>query len=728
MNPDSPLARFAAACGIESGYHDIWGTWHELSEDTARRLLGAMGNDVTDDGATEAALHARHTAQWSKLLAPVRVCRDDEPLCVTLTLTDAEEGTLLHWRLRTENGGEHAGTTWPRDHEVLEETELDGQIFRRRRFNLPCTPGIGYHDLTVTLDLRTQCTKLIVAPARCHAPPSGGDGRRSWGVALQLYGVRSRRNWGIGDLGDLASAATVFGELGADMVGINPLHALYPDEPERASPYSPSSRRFANALYLDVEAVREYRECDAARALVTAPAFQEELERLRASDLVDYAGVAALKWPVLRELYAYFRAHVLPASDERALAFRRFQAAGGQALRLHAIFEVLHAQAAGRAWPEEYLDPDSTAVIDFANEHIVEVEFHEYLQWLLAEQIDHVCQCARASGMRIGLYRDLAVGSDAFGADVWRNPEAYARDVSIGAPPDDFNLQGQVWGLPPWLPSYLEETAYDDFLTALRANMHASGALRIDHVIGLMRLFWVPAGASTAHGAFVHYPLQDLLSILALESVRANCVVIGEDLGTVPDELRAALYEYGVLSYRVLYFSKNWHSDHSFVSPGDLPDQALVTVTTHDLPTFAGYWCGRDLELRESLDLYPNAETRDRQHAERELDRGRLLEALANEGLRPATVVDVNTGQPSPALVAAVHRYAARSNCALMMVQMEDALGLVEQANVPGTVHEQPNWRRRLNLPLEEWSRCSPLRDLAQALCKERTVGQESFE
>jgi (1->4)-alpha-D-glucan 1-alpha-D-glucosylmutase len=300
--------------------------------------------------------------------------------------------------------------------------------------------------------------------------------------------------------------------------------------------------------------------------------------------------------------------------------------------------------------------------------------------------------------------------------------------VSIGAPPDDFNLQGQVWGLPPWLPQALEQTAYVDYVTALRANMHASGALRIDHVIGLMRLFWVPTGATTKDGAFVRYPLHDLLAILALESVREKCVVIGEDLGTVPDELRAALHEYGLLSYRVLYFSKNWHGDHSFVAPGDFPDQALVTVTTHDLPTFTGYWCGRDLELRDALDLFPNSDLRDHQHAERVLDRARLLEALGREGLRPGTIEDPDTGRPSQALMAAVHRYAARSNCALMMVQMEDVLGQIEQANVPGTVHEQPNWRRRLDLPLEQWSQHRPLCELAEDLGRERAPGHEGFE
>lgn len=721
MNPDSPLARLAATYGIEPGYHDIWGSWHELGEDTARRLLAAMGVAADDDGAIETALRAHATTQWTRLLPPVHVLRDDETAWLPLRITNAQAGSVVHWRLLEEDGAKHHGSVQLGDQPVLEEAELDGQHRWLRRLELPRTPRIGYHELTVTCDGHSARTVLIVTPTRCRQPAIGGARGRAWGITLQLYGLRSARNWGIGDLGDLANAATVLGALGADLVGINPLHALYPEEPDRASPYSPSSRCFANPLYLDVEAIADFEECEAARAWVSAPAFQAELERLRVSELVDYTGVAALKWPLLRELYAHFlRAHCTSPDDTRAAAFREFQAQGGRALRLHAVFEILHATAGHQVWADEYLDPDSQAVADFADRHIVDVEFHEYLQWLLGEQIERVAEHARASGMRIGLSRDLAIGGDAFGSDVWRMPHAYGRDVSIGAPPDDFNLQGQVWGLPPWLPSCLEATAYADYIMALRANMHASGALRIDHVIGLMRLFWVSAGAAAVDGAFVRYPLHDLLAILALESVREGCVIIGEDLGTVPDELRAALHDYGVLSYRVLYFAKHWHGDHSFVAPDELPSQALVTVSTHDLPTFSGYWCGWDLELRETLGLFPNSEWRDRLHAERELDRARLLQALGREGLCPATAEDAQTGKPSVELVTAVHCYLARSDSAVMIVQMEDVLREIEQANVPGTVHEQPNWRRRLDLPLEQWSQYGPLRQLADAVARER--------
>ncbi|NNM01839.1 MAG: 4-alpha-glucanotransferase, partial [Gammaproteobacteria bacterium] len=530
MNGDSPLARLAVTHGIEPGYHDIWGNYHALSEDAARTLLAAMGVAADDDEDTERALGAHAAAMWARLLPPVCVRREDEGPWLALTCSDREAGATLEWRLRLEDGSEHSGTCAPPQLDVIEQSQRDGEPWSRRRLLLDCTPPPGYHTLSVTLGGRAGQTTLIITPRRCWPAPAAEAGRgRPWGVALQLYGVRSARNWGIGDLGDLGEAVTLFGTLGADLIGINPLHALYPDEPERASPYSPSSRRFANPLYLHIEAIPEFADCSAVHSMVDAPEFQASLQRVRAAELVDYVGVAALKWPVLRELYAHFRARHLDHDTARAADFRGYQVGGGEALRRHTAFEVLHAEYGSGPWPEELLDADAPAVAEFARVHSEDIEFHEYLQWLLESQIADVAARARESGMRIGLYRDLAVGSDAFGADIWSAKPAYAPGISIGAPPDDFSLQGQVWGLPPWLPSYLRESAYVDFIAALRANMRSSGALRIDHVIGMMRQFWVPSGDTAAHGAFVRCPIEDLLGIVALESVREQCLIVGED-------------------------------------------------------------------------------------------------------------------------------------------------------------------------------------------------------
>lgn len=724
MNPDSLLARLAQACGIEAGYHDIWGTWHALGEDTARRLLAAMGIDSSDEQAMETALRARHEARWLRLAPPVCVIREPATTGVPLVYAADAGDDPVAWRVRTEAGDETTGELIPSALALIEEATIAGQHRRRCDFCLPFTLPLGYHEATFTSAHGSARTRLIVTPKSCHAPPPAEATRgRPWGLALQLYGVRSACNWGIGDLGDLARAAVLFGELGADLIAINPLHALYFDTPERVSPYSPSARCFANPLYLEVEAVADFSACAEAVAMVAATEFQLELQRLRHAELVDYVAVAKLKRAVLDVVYTQFRARHLAHDTARAALFRDFQRTQGPALRRHAVFEVLHEKLGDTDWAAQFRDPDSAAVAEFAHAHRIEVEFHEYLQWLLSEQLAQVRAAARASGMRIGLYGDLAVGSDAFGGDVWSAPNAYARGISIGAPADDFNLQGQVWGLPPWLPDHLVDSAYENYIATLRANMHVNGALRIDHVIGLQRLFWVADGMSAIEGAYVRYPVRDLLAILALESVRAGCVVIGEDLGTVTDEMRGVLHDYGLLSYRIVYFSKHWHGDHSFIAPSDYPAQSLVTVSTHDLPTFAGYWTGHDLELRDTLGLFPDPATRDRLLSERELDRTRLLAALAHENLRPGTITDPGAARPAPELVAAVHRYAARARSAVMMVQMEDVLGELEQANVPGTVSEQPNWRRRLHLPLEEWPHHALLRELARELATERRSG-----
>ncbi|MGR8921599.1 MAG: 4-alpha-glucanotransferase, partial [Gammaproteobacteria bacterium] len=651
----------------------------------------------------------------------VIVWRGDAPPRLALSVAQAHGSAVGRWTLREEGGRTAGGDFETARLETIERRD-DESGHGRYVLELPFAPPPGYHALELTIGDLSACTTLIVTTHQCAPPPNAAERPRPWGVALQLYAVRSARSWGIGDLGDLRRAVAIFARLGADVVGINPLHALYADEPERASPYSPSSRSFINPLYLDVSAVPDYAACAAAQDAVAAPAFQAELARVNETELVDYGSVAALKWPVLEHMYRHFRVCHLEPETPRGLAFRRFQQGGGETLRRFATFEVLHAVQGQRTWPDELLDPASPAVAAFAHTHDRDIEFREYLQWLLDDQLAAVADEARAGGMRIGLYRDLAVGSDAFGADVWAAPADFARDASIGAPPDDFSLQGQVWGLPPWLPERLRSSAYRQFIAALRANMRGSGALRIDHVVGLMRQFWVPSGAPASAGAFVRFPFHDLLGILALESTRAECVVIGEDLGTVPDELRAALYDYGVLSYRVLYFTKHWHGDHSFVAPEDYPPQALVTVSTHDLPTLAGFWSGRDLALREALDLFPDTETRDRLRAEREHDRTRLLDALERHGLGPSVVTDPESGLASTALIRAVHRYVARARCSIMMVQMEDVLGQLEQANVPGTVHEQPNWQRRLALPLEQWAEHAPLCELAADLARERSA------
>jgi len=593
------------------------------------------------------------------------------------------------------------------------------------QWRLPLALPDGYHRLQILHgEQRLGDGLLIAAPRCCHMPRALQDGGRVWGVAVQLYAVRSARNWGIGDYTDLASVVDEWQRRGAAIVGVNPLHAMFPHNPAHASPYSPSSRCFLNALYLDVEAVAEFAECDAARARVHDGAFQARLAELRAAPCVDYPGVAQAKWPLLEMLFAHFAQQHIAHDTPRAHAFAAFCAEQGDALERHACFEALQQHFFGAdnavwgwpVWPEAYRHPDASAVQQFTAAQRARVQFFQYLQWLCDEQLGRAAQRARALG--IGLYTDLAVSADGAGADAWSNQRLLAMDASIGAPPDEFNAEGQNWGLPPPIPHALERNAFAPFIQTLRANMRHAGALRIDHVMALARLYWATGRGSAVHGAFVHYPFDTLLAILRLESCRHRCAVIGEALGTVPAGLRERLADSGVLSYRVLIFERD--AQRGFPHTGELPRDALLAATTHDLPTLAGWWEGRDLSVREQLGLQTGPS--DALAAARLREREQLIDALAREHLLPAGI-DAQAAVRAPlthALSCALHQYLARTPSKIALAQLEDVLLQLDQVNLPGTTDAYPNWQRKLRLGVEQWRDDASLDELAHAMARER--------
>ena len=554
------------------------------------------------------------------------------------------------------------------------------------------------------------------------------QGGRIWGLALQLYALRSARNWGIGDFGDLQYAVAGAAELGAQAVGINPLHALFRHNPEHASPYSPASRLALNVLYIDVEAVPEFAQCYPTGLDASAHA---QREAARADVQVDYRAVADLKWPMFERLYAQFRVEHLATNSARARAFQFFVLEQGNGLMRVALYQALQehlqrldANAWGwPVWPQEYRDPEAPAVQAFLVTQRERVDFYLYIQWLADSQLGACAQRARADGMAIGLYRDLAVGVDRAGADAWAYQKFYAHTASIGCPPDDFSLEGQNWGLPPMIPDALREAAYEPFIAMLRANMRHAGALRIDHVMGLMRLFWVPAGESAAAGGYVNYPLEDLLGILALESQRQSCLVIGEDLGTVPDEIRVAMQRLGVLSYRLLYFQQD--ASGEFIAPMDYPEQALVAVSTHDLATLAGFWHEADIDERARLGLFPSSEIEHAQRAQRARERERLIAALVRAQLWPT-----DSAPPlhmTSALAQAVHVLLALTPAKMLLVQAEDLLGQQVAVNLPGTDRERANWRIKWGRGLEAFFNDAQVRhvaDLINALRPTRTASR----
>jgi 4-alpha-glucanotransferase len=510
---------------------------------------------------------------------------------------------------------------------------------------------LGYHCLTSLDDGRR--TDVVVSPGRCPLPPAAP----TWGWAVQLYAVRSASSWGMGDLGDLGQLARwSAGDLRGGLVLVNPLHASHPTLPQSASPYFPSSRRFRNPLYLRVEDVDGASSLDGLERLARAG------RALNANRHIDRDAVFRLKMEALERLWEGFR------GDE---AFDQWREAQGKALSDYAAFCVL-AEEHGpdwHDWPEEARHPEGAAVAEVRRDRYGRWRFHQWLQWLVDRQL----QVASAD---IDVIHDLAVGVDPAGADGWLWQDQLAPAMTVGAPPDEFSLDGQNWGLPPFDPWRLRAAGYGPFIETIRATLGHAGGLRLDHVMGLFRLWWVPAGASAADGAYIRYPAADLLDIVALECHRAGAFAVGEDLGTVEDSVREELADRRVLSYRLVWFEEE--------PPADYPVQALAAVTTHDLPTVAGVWTGIDLTNQRAIGMKPNEE--------------------ASLALRDklAELVGLDDSSPVDDVVAGTYAALAEAPSMLLTAGLDDALGVVERPNMPGTTDEWPNWSIALPLPLEQ--------------------------
>jgi 4-alpha-glucanotransferase len=688
-SPIGTLHALAGLLGIETRHTDALGVTHEPGAETLSRLIAAFGLPPSPEQAAAALAEAREARPFG--CDPLQVVAAENPV---LRL-EAADGTEIRWHCEFEMGGEVAGSG------VVGNDEL----------HLPAPLPNGYHRLELRggggLD---AAIGLAAAPASCYLPPPLSEGARCWGLTTQLYSLNSARNWGVGDFTDLAQLCRAAGGMAAATVGINPLHALFASEPRHTSPYSPSSRSMLDYLYIDPVAVPGFAEDEAIRAL--AP--EAGLAAVRGATLVDHAAAAALKRPVLEALYRRFRGRDLRARAETAAgkAFRAFQREGGRTLAAFATFEALHEDLnrdggpfSWQEWPSQLRDPNSGAVARFGKAHAERVEFFEFLQWQADAQFGAAAEAGRAAGLSLGLYRDLAVGVNPHGAEAWADQGLVVPGMGIGAPPDPLSRAGQDWGLAPVNPLALRRAGFQPFIAALRANMRHAGVLRIDHVMSLARLYWVPRGQSAVNGAYVTYPFTELLRLVALESHRQGCAVVGEDLGTVPSGFRETMQAANVLSYRVVAFERNWGG--GFIAPRDYPALAAASAATHDLPTLKGFWLGRDIAWRQKLALYPNAQAEAAEINDRKRDRWQLLEALAGEGLISHERFGEFLPEPdrpvyTPALGEAILAFLARSRARLMLVQIEDVAGEEEQANLPGTDGSHPNWRRRLTVRLEQ--------------------------
>jgi 4-alpha-glucanotransferase len=660
VGPDLPgeeLARLAELHGVATSYRPSPDRTVAASAAAVVRALGALGVDAGTPEAVRTALAARRRELDERLLPPTVVCWGGGP--VPDALAALPPGTRL--RIETERGETHATTE-----------------------QLPS----GVHRLTATApDGRTADVHLVVAPARLPSPPG-----RSYGLLVQLYSLLSRRSWGMGDLGDLGELTAWAGRaLGAGFIQVNPLHAAVPGAPTDPSPYRPSSRRFPDPVHLRIEDVPEYAHAVHGPGGERLRALPERAARLREAvlekgELIDRDAVWDLKREALELLCA------LPLGPGRQAAYSDFLAEQGQALEDHATWCAL-AEVYGtdwRNWPAGLRDPRSPQTARARAGLMDRVDLHCRLAWLTDSQLTAAQRTAREAGMPIGIVHDLAVGVHPSGADAWAQQEYFAAGMSVGAPPDAFNARGQDWGLPPWRPDRLAATGYAPYRALLRGLFRYAGALRIDHVMGLFRLWWVPQGLPPTEGTYVRYDVEAMLAVLVLEASRAGAVVIGEDLGTVEPGVRERLRERGVLGTSVLWFERDWDGDGRPLPPEAWRADCLATATTHDLPPTAARLTGEHVDLRDRLGLLARPVADER--AEAAADTAEWLTYLSRLGLLPGTGGGTD-GASEEAGVQAVHRFLLRTPARMIGVWLPDGVGDRRPQNLPGTWDQYPNWR-----------------------------------
>lgn len=666
------LEQQAVEAGIDLGYHDINGTYHATKPEVLESIVAVLDKSKSDsDGLYLNTMVAHENGEESLQMpsefhgaeAVVLINEADE--CQTLTLYPGDNDTL--WIKLPQ---------------------------------LTC----GYYTLSAETDGKCCLVRLIVAPESVYQPKLLANGGRMNGLTMHLYSLRSERNWGIGDFTDLLNLMKYAAEKKLDFVGINPLHALFTSKPAFASPYSPSSREWLNPIYLDVEKVGAFTYNEQLKNWLAQPKIRQRIAALRITETVTYTAVWACKRDALHMAFNAFKQDTCEAAVNERAAFEAFVLEKGKALQGFGLFEALDqyysrpGQVGWQSWPSEFHQPDGEAVEKFARSHEREIRFYMWLQWLCAEQLREVNQAAAEYGVKLGIYGDLAVGVARGSADTWLNRQDYCMDLSVGAPPDPLGPTGQNWDLPPLNPLMLKHTGYEKFAHLLRENMHLYGVLRIDHVMALCRLWWVLNGKTADFGAYVHYDAEVMFAILALESRRNRCVIIGEDLGTVPDQARHLLNRYQVFSYKVMYFSKGWNG---FQLPEEYPEQAITVISTHDVAPLAGYWTGKDLDTMFKLGTLPDAAAFQTALDEREHDKADLLDKLKETGCLGADVQ--MPAKADETLLAALHKYGALSRSKLYAVQLENLLGVIDNLNVPGVTEGYPNWAQKMPVSLEDF-------------------------
>ncbi|WP_095053725.1 4-alpha-glucanotransferase [Pseudomonas sp. Irchel s3b2] len=658
---NTQLEILASRAGLAVDWIDANGRPQKVTPAVLRSVLSGLGHPASTAQEIDASLLQLQEVQQTRHLPPLLTC----DVGVGLDLAHYFE-----------------------PHTPCEIHLEDGSRINLKLDDNAVLPGlvpVGYQHVSID----DQSFTLAVAPQRCYSVGDAVDSKnpRAWGLSVQLYSLRRPGDGGFGDTQALEDLARVAGERGAEALAISPLHAMFSGDTQRYSPYSPSSRLFLNSLYAAPGAILGER---ALRTAIDATGLAAELKHLEKLPLIDWPTAAEAKHRLLEALYEGFTHGEHPLHPD----FSSFRHAGGEALENHCRFEAIQEARARcgesldwREWPEQWRDPRSTALAHFAEENSTRIGYYAFCQWLIARSLERAQAAARGAGMGIGLIADLAVGADGGGSQAWSRQDELLASLTVGAPPDILNRSGQGWGISAFSPEGLVRNGFRAFIEMLRANFAHAGGLRIDHVMGLQRLWVIPNDAPPSDGAYLYYPVDDLLRLLTLESHRHQAIVLGEDLGTVPEGLREKLIARSILGMRVLLFEQ----DNTHFKPIlDWPDNALATTSTHDLPTLNGWWHGRDIDWSARLNLVDApGEIEWRQHRERE-----------REGLRRVLSQDPQNfreeSHETDQVLDAAIRFLGHTRAPLVLLPLEDALGIEQQANLPGTTDSHPNWSRRL--------------------------------
>ncbi|MFL6449714.1 MAG: 4-alpha-glucanotransferase [Bryobacteraceae bacterium] len=709
QNYEDAIGRAADESGIQRDYWDIFHRRHEPSTEVRRKILESLGWNVqgrdTIDADRRRSFHSKASG-----MCPGTIVISAGGGFVPVSYRSGVDVTF-EVEVLLEGGGAVRSTVPVSNLQATDGHEMDGQHWTIYRLPLPSGVPLGYHALTIAAHgTPSGKAHLIVCPDQAYLPDWLKNGGRTAGFNISLYGLRSERNWGCGDFTDLRPLIDwASREIGFSFIGLNPLHALHNRVPYNTSPYLPLSIFYKNLIYIDIERVPEFSVSSWAQRLFASPAIQAKLRELRNSEFVAYSDVDRVKRRFLKVLYREFR-QMRAQGGDRARAFEQYCQREGDLLHKFALYcaldEVLHKQDRNRwtwqHWPEQFHSPDSDACQEFAAEHPRLVEYYKYIQFVLEEQLNEAQHYAKEQGLPVGLYHDLAVATDSCGSDLWAHRQFYVHGCRVGAPPDDFSPNGQDWAFPPPNTNTHWEDGYTLYRESIRKIVRSGGALRIDHVMRLFRLFWIPEGFGAAEGIYVRDNATDLMRILALESVRSKNIIIGEDLGTVTDEIRDTLARFSILSYRLFYFEKDRNTG-CFRKSDEYPRQALVASSTHDLPTIAGFWHFRDIEARKRaglIDEYGYSSQRE----DRRREKQRMLDLLHEEKLLPdrygrhADLIPEVDGD----LHNAIFAYLAQVPSMILLLNQEDFTRETEQQNLPGSTAQYPNWQRKMNVRIED--------------------------